>query len=137
MLNMTKPAQHLMYMAQRAANKTSRPELSPADFFQALLDMPVGLHLRVLVDDLELDLAALRMETSNWESAPDLGQDWKNVILLTASAEAEAASKPYINTGHVLLALLSLWPEAPCSAAALRAAGGSVQDVRAIITAGS
>ena len=108
MLNMTEPVQHLMHKAQHAAKIAGRAALSPSDVFRALLDMPDGVHLRVLVDGLRLDLAALRMAASNWESAPDLGQDWMKVILLTAAAEAEAVRKPYVNTEHVLLALLDL-----------------------------
>ena len=70
-----------------------------------------------------LDLNALREAASRWETVPDLGQDWALGITLTASGEAAVALKSHINTEHVLLALLQMWPQAPCSEAVLKVVG--------------
>ncbi len=134
MLDQTEPVVRVMREAAQAARRVGRTVLTPPDVFRALLEMPDGFHLRVLVDGLGLDLNALRTAANIWETGPDLGQDWALVILLTASGEAVVALKPYISTEHVLLALLHLWPQAPCSETVLKAAGGSVQSVRSIVT---
>ncbi len=124
-----------MREADQAAKRAGRSALTPPDVFRALLEMPDGYHLRVLVDRLGLDLNILRAVASGWEAEKDLGQDWALVILLTASGEAAIELKPYINTEHVLLALLQLWPEAPCSELVLWASGGSMWAARLMVSA--
>lgn len=135
MLRQTAPVQRLMREAEQAAKRAGRAVLTPPDVFVALLGMPDGYHLHVLVDRLGLDLNVLRAMANGWETGNDLGQDWALVILLTASGEAAIALKPYINTEHVLLALLQLWPQAPCSELVLRASGGYMWSARLIVSA--
>lgn len=135
MLKQTEPVQRLMGEAERAAKRAGRAVLTPPDVFRALLEMQDGYHLRVLVDRLGLDLTVLRAMANGWETGNDLGQDWARVILLTASGEAAIALKPYISTEHVLLALLQLWPKAPCSELVLWASGGSMWAARVMVSA--
>lgn len=135
MLRQTEPVERLMREANQAAKRAGRAVLTPPDVLRALLEMPDGYHLRVLVDRLGLDLNVLRAFAKGWETGNDLGQDWARVILLTASEEAAISMKPYINTEHVLLALLQLWPEVPCLELVLWASGGSMWAARLMVSA--
>ena len=135
MLKQTEPVQHLMREAGQAAKRAGRAVLTPPDVFRALLEMPDGYHLRVLSDRMGLDLNVLRALANGWEAGSDLGQDWARVILLTASGEAAIALKPYVNTEHVLLALLQLWPEAPGLEVVFRASGGYMWAARLMVSA--
>jgi hypothetical protein len=136
MLDQTELVVRVMEEALQGARRAGRISLTPPDILRSLLDMSEGFHLRVLVDDLGLDMNALRAAAGGWETGRDLGQDWKQVILLVASGEAGEALRPYINTEHVLLALLRMWPEAPCLEMVLRASGGSLQRIRLLTSYG-
>lgn len=134
MRNTTEPARRAMRHAAQAAKQAGRRGLTPPDVFRALLDMPDGLHLRFLADALHLDMNKLRALARDWELPPGPEHDWTIMILANVAAEAVLDRRRLINTEDVLLALLRVWPEAPCSVAILKAAGGTIHYVRRLIS---
>ena len=72
----------------------------------------------------------LRAATQQWEFQADQGEDWGVKIIEGASTEADLASRRYVSTEHLILALIELWPEAPCSQMIIQAAGGSMSELR-------
>jgi hypothetical protein len=133
-MKQTEPVWRIMRQADEAARRAGRPRLTPPDVFRALLAASDGFHLRFLVDRLHLDPNALRELARQWELELGSDEDWALTILLSATGEATLAMRPYVNTEHVLLALLYMWPEAPCSAAIFRAAGGTIHQVRLLMS---
>lgn len=134
MRSTTEPVQRAMRLATEAAKRAGRRGLTPPDVFRALLDMPDGLHLRFLADVLHLDMNRLRALARDWELPPAPEHDWTMMIMANVAAEAALDRRRLINTEDVLLALLRVWPEAPCSVAIFKAAGGTIDHVRRRIT---
>ena len=132
--NTTEPVRRAMRHAAQAAKQAGRRGLTPPDVFRALLDMPDGLHLRFLADALHLDMNKLRALARGWELPPGPEHDWTIMILANVVAEAALDRRRLINTEDVLLALLRVWPEAPCSVAIRKAAGGTIHHVRNLIS---
>lgn len=132
--NTTDPVQRALRHAALAGKQAGRRGLTPPDVFRALLDMPDGLHLRLLVDALQLDMNMLRALARQWELPPGPEHDWTATIVANVAAEAALDRRRLINTEDVLLALLRVWPQAPCSVAILKAAGGSIHHVRRLIS---
>lgn len=133
-LPQTDPVRCVMRYATEAAHRAGRKSLTPPDVLRTLLDVADGLHMRLLVDDLHLDLNALRALARQWEFPLEPEMDWALMIMESATGEAVLAMQRYVSTEHVLLAILRLWPEAPCPAGILRAAGGTVHQVRFLIS---
>jgi len=134
MRNATEPVQRALHHAAQAAKEAGRRGLTPPDMFRALLDMPDGLHLRFLADALHLDLNKLRTLAREWGLPSGPEHDWTMMILANVAAEAALDRRRLINTEDVLLALLRVWPEAPCSIAIIKAAGGTIHHVRCLIS---
>ena len=130
----TEPVRRVMRHAAEAAKKAGRRGLTPPDVFRALFDMPDGFHLRLLADALYLDMNKLRALARDWELPPGPEHDWTIMIMANVAAEAALDRRRLINTEDVLLALLRVWPAAPCSVAIFKAAGGTIDHVRRRIT---
>jgi ATP-dependent Clp protease ATP-binding subunit ClpA len=123
-------AQWAIQNARQEAKLHRRNEMTPYDLFRSLLEMSEGHHLRILVDELNLDLSRLREAARQWSFHGDPNENWESKILQCASMEAELAMRKYASSAHLLLALIQLWPQAPCSQLILRAAGGSINAAR-------